>query len=146
MAFLDWISPISSAVNKVLDLIPNENDRAKAAEQYQLAVQEASAKADEGQRAINQVEAASSSLFVAGWRPGIGWVGAVALGTYYLPQHIMAAVLWVKVAWAAQQLPPYPISMDDTLMQLILGLLGLGALRTFEKTAPGIVSAIKGAK
>jgi len=131
--FLDFLGPVTAVVNGVLALIPNANDRAKAQEDFARAIQDAAAKADEGQRTINLAEAQSSSLFVSGWRPGIGWVGVLALASYYIPQHLMAAFLWTKLAWAAQTLPPYPISMDDTLMQLVVGLLGLGAMRTVEK-------------
>lgn len=131
--FLDFLAPVSEVVKGVMALIPNANDRAKAEEAYQAAILDAAGKADEGQRQINLVEASSSSLFVSGWRPGLGWVGVVALASYYIPQHIMAAIMWVRVAWGATVLPPYPISMDDTIMQLVWGMLGIGAMRSYEK-------------
>jgi hypothetical protein len=131
--FLDFLGPVTAIVGKAMDLIPNANDRAKAQEAIQRALMDAAAQADAGQRDINKIEAASASLFVAGWRPCIGWVGALALGSYYLPQHIMAAVMWTRVAWFADKLPPYPISMDDTLMGLVTAILGIGAMRSFEK-------------
>jgi hypothetical protein len=84
------------------------------------------------QSEINKVEASHRSIFVAGWRPAIGWVCALALATYYLPQHVMAAVLWVKMCWAASEMQPYPIDIKG-LLELVLALLGLGGLRTFEK-------------
>ena len=55
------------------------------------------------------------------------------MASYYVPQHVMAVAMWVKVAWWADKLPPYPISMDDTIMQLIWGMLGISAMRTYEK-------------
>lgn len=131
--FLDFLAPVSEVVKGVMALIPNANDRAKAEEAYQAAILDAAGKADEGQRQINLVEASSSSLLVSGWRPGLGWVGVVALASYYIPQHIMAAIMWVRVAWGATVLPPYPISMDDTIMQLVWGMLGIGAMRSYEK-------------
>lgn len=97
------------------------------------------------QAMINRVEAAHRSLWVAGWRPGIGWVCALALFTYYIPQHGVAAVLWTVQCWElfragsligpegqAVALPPYPITITG-LLELVLALLGLGGLRTVEK-------------
>lgn len=84
------------------------------------------------QAAINNLEAQHRSVFVAGWRPAIGWVCAASLATYFLPKHVMAAVLWTKACWAAQVLVAYPIGIDG-LMELVLALLGLGGLRTLEK-------------
>ena len=54
----------------------------------------AEAALNSGQAEINKVEAASSILFVAGWRPYIGWICGTALGVYYIPQALMATVLW----------------------------------------------------
>lgn len=146
MAFLEFLPIIGPAVEKLLSLIPDPNERARAKEQFERDAQEAAQKADADQREINKIEAGSGSVFVAGWRPGLGWIGVVALASYYVPQHVMAAIMWVKVAWGATTLPPYPISMDDTIMQLIWGLLGLGAFRTFEKVAPAALSTFEKVK
>lgn len=137
MGFLEFIPVIGKAADKLLDLIPDPNARAKAKEAFELEVQAAAQAADAGQREINLAEANSGNWFNSGWRPFIGWVIGMALASYYLPMHIMAAVLWVKAAWVAQTLPPWPIGMDDTLTQLIFGMLGMGALRTIEKVKGG---------
>jgi hypothetical protein len=129
MGFLDFIPTIGSIVQKVLDLIPDPNARAKAAEEYQRAILDAANKADADQREINKVEAASSSIFVAGWRPAIGWVCALALGFQYLLRPLIG---WAAGIWWPQ-LPALP-GLDDSLWQLMFGMLGLGTLRTFEKT------------
>jgi Holin of 3TMs, for gene-transfer release len=80
------------------------------------------------QAAVNQVEAASQKLFVAGWRPFIGWVCGSGLAV----QFIVGPV----VTWAAA-LAKHPVvfpTLDmGTLMTLLLGMLGLGTMRTFEK-------------
>ena len=125
----DAIATPVSAVGNVLDKLFTsdeergilENAKAKLAMAPHIAQSE-----------INKVEASHRSMFVAGWRPAIGWVCALALATYYLPQHIMAAVLWVKMCWAASEMQPYPIDIKG-LLELVLALLGLGGLRTFEK-------------
>jgi hypothetical protein len=84
------------------------------------------------QHEINKIEAAHRSVFVAGWRPAIGWVAAVGLFFFYVPQYVMASWLWVKAVNEAGQLVPYPTSADG-LLELVLALLGMGALRTVEK-------------
>lgn len=146
MALLDFIPVIGPAVDKLLSLIPDANARAKAKEEFEQQAQELAAKADADQRAINLVEAGSQSVFVAGWRPGLGWVGVVALATFYIPQHVMAAILWMRLAWGAPVLPPYPITMADTLMQLVWAILGLGAYRTAEKITPSVLGTIEKVK
>ena len=87
----------------------------------------------QGQLRVNEAEAAHRSVFVAGWRPFIGWVCGVSLASYFIPQYILAAVLWVRACWAAQVLLPYPIPEPVGLMTLLTGMLGLGVLRTVEK-------------
>lgn len=73
---------------------------------------------------INKVEAASTSLFVSGWRPAIGWVCASAMAYQYLVRPFLIAF------YPAMTFP----GLDDNLWQLMMGMLGLGGLRTFEKT------------
>ena len=76
------------------------------------------------QTEINKVEAGSSSVFVAGWRPFLGWVCGFAMAYQYLVRPFLTAFLPELV---------FP-GLDDNLWQLLLGMLGLGGLRTFEKT------------
>jgi hypothetical protein len=74
-----------------------------------------------GQLEVNKTEAAHKSLFVAGWRPAIGWICGMAL----LYSTILAPVLgiWFTV-------PP----VDSALLtSVLMGMLGLGAMRTVEK-------------
>lgn len=85
-------------------------------------------KLDQGQLAINQTEAAHRSLFVAGWRPMIGW--ACAFGIIY--QFIFIPVVSWVVAMLGVNMVPLP-GLDDNLWQLTMGMLGMGALRTVEK-------------
>jgi hypothetical protein len=80
-----------------------------------------------GQIDTNKVEAASASLFVAGWRPGAGWVCVAGLAYTFLGQPLLAWLSAVK-GW-----PVPPLIAGDTLMVLLTGLLGLGGYRSFEK-------------
>jgi hypothetical protein len=82
----------------------------------------------QGQLDINKAEAASSSAFTSGWRPSVGWVCSLALLYNFVAKPIIA---FAFVA-AGHPLPPLP-GIDDTLWQLLFGMLGLGGLRTVEK-------------
>lgn len=84
-------------------------------------------------------EANHRSLFVAGWRPFIGWVAGASLAMFYLPQYAMGSWLWFKISLAAidggaTTLPAYPVSAEG-LLELVLGLLGLAVMRSAEKMA-----------
>lgn len=76
---------------------------------------------------VNETDAASSDNFRAGWRPAAGWVCSIGLAYTFLVQPMLA---WLSAAkgW------PVPPQIDmDTLMGLLMGLLGLGGFRTFER-------------
>jgi hypothetical protein len=77
---------------------------------------------------INKEEAKSSSVFVSGWRPAIGWVCALALAYQYLLRPLGGTIASI----AGVTIPPLP-GLDDNLWQLMMGMLGMGGLRTFEK-------------
>lgn len=83
----------------------------------------------QGQLDANRVEAASQSGFTSGWRPAIGWVCGAALAMQYIARPLVA---WVVIV-TGHPLPELP-GIDDNLWELMFGLLGLGGLRTFEKT------------
>ena len=108
-------------------------DATKEAE-IELKAQEIEALAQQGQVAINIEEAKSASFWVAGWRPFIGWVCGFSMGCYFVPQYIMATVIWTKACWTAKEILAYPIAQPEGLIELLIAMLGLGALRTYEKT------------
>lgn len=81
------------------------------------------------QAEINKVEAASSRLFVAGWRPFIGWTCGGALAYKYILQPFL--ILIFKVS--GLDVSNIPIIDDSTMTPILLGMLGLGGLRTWEK-------------
>ena len=82
----------------------------------------------QGQLDANKAEAASPSAFTSGWRPGVGWVCVAALACQYIARPL---VQWGGIV-SGHPLPDLP-GIDDNLWQLMLGLLGLGGLRTYEK-------------
>ena len=77
---------------------------------------------------VNKAEAAHKSIFVAGWRPFVGWVCGVALSYHF----ILAPLLQFGFAIGGidQELPEFDLSQLSTVL---MGMLGLGGLRTFEK-------------
>ena len=82
----------------------------------------------QGQLAVNQAEAASSSVFVSGWRPFVGWVCGAAFAWNWIGLPIAAAGL--QLAGVTLALAPADLT---EMMPVLLGMLGLGALRTHEK-------------
>lgn len=88
-----------------------------------------SIQVDLAQIEVNKTEAASNSIFVAGWRPFVGWVGGFALA--------YAAIIDPVARFAAQVIFAYhgafPIIDTEITMQVLFGILGLGAMRTMDK-------------
>ena len=82
----------------------------------------------QGQLDANKAEASSPSAFTSGWRPGVGWVCVAALACQYIARPL---VQWGGIV-SGHPLPDLP-GIDENLGQLMLGLLGLGGLRTYEK-------------
>lgn len=80
------------------------------------------------QAQTNTAEAQSADFFTRGWRPGIGWVCGLAL----LFQYILRPLLQWAFAVLHQPIPELP-GIDENLWQLMLGMLGIGGLRTYEK-------------
>jgi hypothetical protein len=116
----------------LINLIPNKNDRAKAREQAEAQIVTAMTGLVQGQLEINKVEAQHGSLFVAGWRPAVGWICGIALGWNFIVHPMLL--------WIAFVVPDMPVDLStapqlDTgeLMTVLLGMLGLGGLRTYEK-------------
>ena len=116
----------------VLRLIPDKGERARAKEMFEGQMLTAMTSLVQGQLEINKAEAQHGSIFVAGWRPFIGWVCGAALVWNFIIQPLL---LWV--AW---MMPDLGIDMSTApkldsgeLMTVLLGMLGLGGLRTYEK-------------
>ena len=77
------------------------------------------------QTKINEIEAQHRTVFVAGWRPFIGWVSGVALAYNFVIRDLFIWALKPEVVPPALQM--------EHLMTVLLGMLGLGGLRTYEK-------------
>lgn len=120
---LDPLTAVTDLATTVIGKIwPDKS----AQEQAQLA---AAVALVQGQIATNQVEASNPNMFVAGWRPFIGWVCGAALLYTYLGYPIS---IWACSIWAPGVVPP-KLGNDGMLYELLFGMLGMGGLRTFEK-------------
>ena len=82
-----------------------------------------------GQLQVNSDEAKSNSIFVAGWRPYIGWICGSALGFQFIARPL---ITWI-CALAGHPVAPPSLDMAD-LFTLLFGMLGLGAMRSYDKT------------
>ena len=126
---------ISGIVDRVMDAAFPDPAKKASAEATALRAQvEAMMAPLAGQIETNKIEAASSSVFVAGWRPFIGWVCGAALVYQYLAAPLLP---WV-VNVAGGHAPAMP-SLDGNLWELMFGMLGIAGLRTYEK-AQGVAS------
>lgn len=135
MSWLNLLGPLAPIVEKLVDRIPDPNARAEARSDLEELVLGVDARAREGQLAINQQEAAHKSLFVAGWRPAVGWTCAFAFAYAFVlqPFAVMIAALvaqYTDFAFDPTELPALDMA---PLMTVLTGMLGLGSLRTFEK-------------
>ena len=112
------IGPVAGLLDKFIE--DKDQKNALAHEISTMAERHAQELA-QGQLEVNKVEAAHKSLFVAGWRPAIGWICGLSL----MYSAILAPVLgiWFTV-------PPVDSSLLTTVL---MGMLGLGGLRTIEK-------------
>lgn len=122
------IGAIPSVVKAVTGSIKNKDERLAIEQQIRLAILEEATKSDLAQAKINTQEAAHKSLFVAGWRPYIGWVCGAAITWAFLLHPI---VVWASNLFGVA--PPQPLIATDNLMELVAGMLGLAGLRTWEK-------------
>ena len=77
---------------------------------------------------VNKVEAGSDSLFKSGWRPSVGWICSFALGYHFVMQPMLAFIL--SAFGHNIILPEFDMT---TLTTILMGLLGLGGMRSFEK-------------
>mgnify|MGYP006267119225 FL=1 len=126
---LDPVSALLDIGSKVIDrLWPDPTQAAQAKLELFKLQQSGELTQIAGQLEINKVEASNPNLFVSGWRPAIGWVCAFALFYQYLAKPLGEGI----AAALGHPLPTLP-GLDDNLWQLLLGMLGLGGLRTFEK-------------
>lgn len=127
---MDPITILLSVGNKLIDhFFPDANQAAAAKLELLKMQQNGDLQVMASQMEINKIEAGSSNIFVSGWRPFIGWVCGISL-TYAAIIEPVSRFL-AKVAF--NYLGEFPV-IDTTLtLQILLGLLGLAGMRSWEK-------------
>jgi hypothetical protein len=133
MSFLAFLPLIGKIVDKIIpDPVAAAEAKQKAAAlamQGELAYLDADVKLAIGQMEINKEEAKDPSLFKSGWRPAVGWL--CVAGFAYM------AVIRPIVPWVAQvaglNVPPMPPVDTSEIMAILMGMLGLGGMRTAER-------------
>ena len=128
---MTWDIPaaLKSGIDLIDKFIPDTDAKNRAKEAWQLRVLEIAAQEATQQSATNTVEAAHPSLFIGGWRPAVGWVCAFSFAWICFGQPLFS---WTYVLITKQPAPVVELP-TEMLMTTLLGMLGLGTLRTLEK-------------
>ena len=126
MALLSLIGPATKLIGKFIE---DKDAKNKLAHEIATMAEKHAQELAKGQLAINKEEAKSGNIFIAGWRPFIGWACGVALVRHF----IAAPFIIFFAALFGATLPPLPEFDMGSLMTVLMGMLGLGGLRTFEK-------------
>ena len=100
----------------------------KLAQSGQLAQLNADVQLATGQAEVNKAEASNASLFVSGWRPFVGWI----CGAAFAFKFIVGPAAFVLSQWAGHPIT-LPVFDFTEMSTILMGMLGLGALRTVEK-------------
>lgn len=126
------MNPIFDAVapllDKVLSFIPNPAEKAKAKAEFEMSLLQSLQANDTAQLEVDKVEAGNASLFVSGWRPCVGWICAFGIGWTFVLQPIANWFLAIYKPGVT-----VPVLDSGQLMTLLLGMLGMGALRSVDK-------------
>lgn len=125
----DVAGMIKAGLEIIDKVIPDADAKNRAREAYELEVLKLAQQESSAQAATNTAEATSSSFFVAAWRPFVGWVCGLGFAWATLGQPILS----FSYTMATKQPAPVIALPTDILMTTLLGMLGLGALRTIEK-------------
>ncbi len=120
------IGPVTGLLDKFIE---DKDQKNKLAFELATMADNHAQELAKGQLAINAEEAKSRNIFVAGWRPSVGWCCSLALFAHFLVFPTMDVV----TAYMGVDPVAYPQFDMDSLMTVLLGLLGLGGMRSYEK-------------
>ena len=119
------IGPVTGLLDKFIE---DKDQKNALAHEIATMSQKYAQEIAKGQMAINQVEAAHKSLFVSGWRPAVGWVCVLGMFGNFITipfSNFVLALLGINIV-----IPLVPL---ETMMPVLMGMLGLGAMRSYEK-------------
>ncbi|GHF18299.1 hypothetical protein GCM10017044_11020 [Kordiimonas sediminis] len=124
---IPFIDSVLDIIRGPLDkLIPDKDQQRAFAHELEMTI----LRSGMGQLEVNKAEASHPSLFVSGWRPFVGWVCGVALFWHFIGFDLLN---WVRGLYWPDLLPLPVLGGADTLVTVLLSMLGLGGLRTVEK-------------
>jgi hypothetical protein len=120
------VGPVTGLLDKFIE---DKDQKAMLAHKIATMSEEHHQDLMKAQIEVNKVEAASSNLFVAGWRPFIGWTCGLGMFGNFITipfSNFVLALVGMDIV-----IPLVPL---ETMMPVLMGMLGLGAMRSFEKT------------
>jgi hypothetical protein len=120
------VGPVTGLLDKFIE---DKDQKAMLAHKIATMSEEHHQDLMKAQIEVNKVEAASSNLFVSGWRPFIGWTCGLGMFGNFITIPFSNFVL--ALAGMDIVIPLVPL---ETMMPVLMGMLGLGAMRSFEKT------------
>lgn len=119
---------LSPVISKLANYIPDPVAKAKAEAEATTEMLQFVTQQNTAQLAVDQAEANNTNVFVAGWRPAIGWACGAAFTWQYvgfpIAQFILAAFNHPVIL---------PVLNTGDMMPVLLGMLGMGGLRSVEK-------------
>jgi|TARA_R110000803_G_scaffold106983_1_gene175095 hypothetical protein len=119
------IGPVAGLLDKFIE---DKDTKNALAHQISTMAEVHAQELAKGQLEVNKVEAASKSMFVAGWRPAVGWVTVIGMASNY----ILIPMGNFALAIAGSDIT-IPLLQMSEMMPVLLGMLGLGGMRTVEK-------------
>lgn len=112
--------------DKFFDLFKGKEKRLQ---EFQLALIDQLQQNNNAQIELNKVEASHKNLFVAGWRPFIGWVSGVAVAYQFILRDLLSYVITL---FNPEYLSPPSLDIDQ-LISILIAMLGMAGYRTYEK-------------
>jgi len=119
------IGPVAGLLDKFIE---DKDQKNALAHQIATMSERHAQELAKGQLEVNKAEAASASLFVAGWRPAVGWVCVLGMASNFVLIPMVNFILAL-----AESSITVPLIDTSTMMPVLLGMLGLGAMRSAEK-------------
>jgi len=128
---LSLLSSLIQPVSQILDkAIPDQDLKRRLAQELATMSEKHAQQLALAQIEVNAAEAASGSLFKGGWRPCIGWICGIAFGYHFVLQPVIVFI----VAMVGVDIPELPSFDMNTLLTVLGGMLGIGGLRSYEKS------------
>lgn len=128
---MSLLSSLIQPVSQILDkAIPDQDLKRRLAQELATMSEKHAQQLALAQIEVNAAEAASGSLFKGGWRPCIGWICGIAFGYHFVLQPVIVFI----VAMVGVDIPELPSFDMNTLLTVLGGMLGIGGLRSYEKS------------